>query len=158
MTRRPPLTALLYGLLLAAMVVAQIASFDAFEDALRGYDVLGDVRVAAVALLGVQAFAAVGLLFGQAAPRLRRAAGVAGIAVALTWAALAVQAFVRGLELDNCGCFGAYLAQPLRWWVLLEDAYMVVLAVLAARSVGVPLPSFRPRGAVRAVPPVKEAP
>ena len=55
------------------------------------------------------------------------APGVA-VAVAVGWTILGTQAFVRGLAVDNCGCFGVHLAQPLRWWVLLEDAEFVALA------------------------------
>jgi hypothetical protein len=41
-------------------------------------------------------------------------------AVAVTWTLLGTQAFVSGLPIDNCGCFGVHLGQPLRWSVLLE--------------------------------------
>jgi hypothetical protein len=151
MSRRPPIAALLYGLLLAAMAGTQLASFEAFRDALRGYD-LSLSGAAAVAVVSVEAFAAAGLLASAALPRrAARAGGVMGLVVAAFWSVLAAQAFARGLDLDNCGCFGAHLAQPLRWWVLLEDAYLLVLAVLAARSVGVsfPSPSIRLRRPIR---------
>lgn len=46
---------------------------------------------------------------------------------------LGIQAFARGLALDNCGCFGVYAAQPLRWWVLVEDVEVVALAVWVVR-------------------------
>ena len=29
---------------------------------------------------------------------------------------------VRGLDLPNCGCYGVFFAQPLRWYSPLEDA------------------------------------
>lgn len=59
----------------------------------------------------------------------------------LKWAALAVivlhlfylfgvsQALLRGLELDNCGCFGVYWARPLRWYTPLEDLVLLTLSV-----------------------------
>jgi methylamine utilization protein MauE len=50
------------------------------------------------------------------------------------WSALAAQAFGRGLALDNCGCFGVYLAQPLRWWVLLQDAALLGYSALLLRA------------------------
>ncbi|MBA2536909.1 MAG: hypothetical protein H0V20_05675 [Actinobacteria bacterium] len=100
------------------------------------------LRDLAGGLVGAEIVAAVGLLASASVPRpIARAAGLSGLLVAVMWTALAAQAFARGLELDNCGCFGAYLAQPLRWWVLIEDAYMLVLAWYAAAATGSPFPT-----------------
>ena len=83
---------------------------------------------------------AVGLLLsGRLPPLAARAAGLTGVLVAVVWATLAAQAFARGLVVENCGCFAAYFTQELRWWVLLEDGYMLLLALLAASSLGVGL-------------------
>lgn len=142
MTRRPAFAPLLLGLLLGGMAAGQLVSFAAFRRALEEYGIFGDVGRVAVSAVIVELAASLGLLASASAPEsVRRAAGVAGLAVAAFWSILAAQAFVRRLEIDNCGCFGAYLAQPLRWWVLLEDVYMLVLAWYAATSVGLPLPA-----------------
>jgi hypothetical protein len=145
MTHRPRLAALLYGLLLAGMAAGQLASLDAFERALDDYRLVGDPGWA-VAVLILEVAGALGLLASASlTPPLARAAGIAGLAVAALWSILAAQAFARGLQLDNCGCFGAYLAQPLRWWVLPEDAYMLVLAWYAAAAAGLPIPTLELR-------------
>jgi hypothetical protein len=135
---RPPLAALAYGLLLAAMAVGQLASLGAFERALESYGVFGRlVLTVTLTLPALELLAVAGLLAASKAdPRLVRVAAVLGALIAALWAALAGQAFARGLVVENCGCFGAYFAQELRWWVLLEDVYFVALALLAARSVG----------------------
>jgi Methylamine utilisation protein MauE len=129
---------LLYGLLLAAMAAGQLASLEAFGAALVSYELIGSfVPAAKVGLPALELVVAVALLLSRRLPPLAsKAAGVAGVLVALVWTTLAAQAFARGLMVANCGCFGAHLAQSLRWWVLLEDAYMVALAFLAARSLG----------------------
>ena len=31
----------------------------------------------------------------------------------------------RGLGLENCGCFGVFLARPLEWYTPLEDAVLI---------------------------------
>jgi hypothetical protein len=62
------------------------------------------------------------------------------VAVAVVWSLLAAQAFARGLAVGNCGCFGVRLGQPLRWWVLVEDAEFVALAVWVRRQVTQRLP------------------
>jgi len=54
--------------------------------------------------------------------------------VSVVWAALGVQAFVRGLTVDNCGCFGLYLGQRLGWFVMAEDALLLVYAVVLLRA------------------------
>jgi hypothetical protein len=55
-------------------------------------------------------------------------------AVSVVWAVLAVQAFVRGVSVANCGCFGVYLRQRLSGWVLAQDALLLVYAVVLIRS------------------------
>lgn len=141
MIRRPPVAPLAFGLLLVAMSGGQLTSFGAFVRALEGYAVVTGVRPLAAAVVTAELVAAAGLLASASMPPgVGRTGGLVGLAVAAFWAALAGQAFARGLELRNCGCFGAYLAQPLRWWVLLEDAYLLVLAWYAAAGAGLPLP------------------
>lgn len=110
--------------LLAAMAVGQASDIDGFETALAGYravpgDVLGQLARLVVA---VEALAAVALV------RRWRAGEALALSVAGLWTAAGVEAFARGLTLRNCGCFGTQLQQPLRWWVLVEDAEFVALA------------------------------
>jgi hypothetical protein len=123
------------------MAAGQLASLDAFGEALASYDMLGRlVPVAQFGLPALEALAGLGLLLStRIPPRAARAAALGGLLVAFVWSTLAAQAFARGLVVENCGCFGAYLSQSLRWWVLLEDAYQLLLALLAAWSLGVGL-------------------
>jgi hypothetical protein len=151
--RRPPLAALLYGLLLAGMAVGQLASLDEFGEALESYEFFGPLVPAAQ--FGpplIEVLVAVGLLLsGKLPPHAVRASGFVGVLVALVWSTLAVQAFARGLKVENCGCFGTFLRQELRWWVLLEDAYMLLLALLAASSLGVGLQPASWRSSLRSL-------
>lgn len=117
----------LAGLLLA-MAAGQLSNPGGFVDIVASYDLGGTAvaRVGAAALITGELIAAVGLVSRDTSRR-HRATSVA-LAVALTWSLLAAQAFARGLTLDNCGCFGVHLAQPLRWWILVEDLEFVALA------------------------------
>ncbi|WP_234388631.1 hypothetical protein [Streptomyces sp. AS58] len=57
-----------------------------------------------------------------------------------------MQAYARGLAVDNCGCFGLYLTQRLSWFVLLQDAATLLYAGLlfrSARRAPVPSPAGR---------------
>lgn len=126
------------------MGAGQLADLSGFVEILGSYR-LGSSETAVVltlALLAGELVTGIGLVRRQPSSRV----AVFGVAVAVTWTALGVQAFARGLALESCGCFGTYFAQPLRWWVLLEDAEFVVLAVLAWQ------------GTERTRPPVARAP
>jgi hypothetical protein len=118
--------------LLGLMALGQLLSWQDFTSIVGTYG-QGDAITAVLAplLTGLEIFAAIGLL--QPRMQVRRWAAYAALTVTLLWALLAVQAFARGLTLDNCGCFGRFLGQPLRWWILLEDAAFVALAVYVWR-------------------------
>ncbi|WP_217247215.1 MauE/DoxX family redox-associated membrane protein [Streptomyces sp. AC602_WCS936] len=122
------------GAVLAAMALGQLASFDAMPALLTAYGLTSGAAstALAVALIGAETVTAVWFL---ARPRSRAATPV-GLytGVAVVWAVLAAQAFARGLVLDNCGCFGTYATQPLRWYVLVEDALMLLYAWLLWRG------------------------
>lgn len=119
---------IILGSVLAAMALGQLASFDAMPAILTAYGLTSGAAstALAVALIGAETATAVWFL---ARPRSRAATPV-GLytGVAVVWAVLATQAFARGLVLDNCGCFGTYAIQPLRWYVLVEDALMLLYA------------------------------
>jgi uncharacterized membrane protein YphA (DoxX/SURF4 family) len=67
---------------------------------------------------------------------------LAAIAVNLGYAVLLSLTLARGLDLKNCGCFGVFLARPLRWFSPLEDLAFAGLAWLLYRRVSsLPWPS-----------------
>ena len=47
--------------------------------------------------------------------------------VYMTWLGLA---FTRGLNIQNCGCFGVFFPRPLTMQTLLEDSVLLALAVV----------------------------
>lgn len=71
--------------------------------------------------LGLAAWLICGWRLGSAALTL--------IALHVMYFVWTVGALARGLELPNCGCFGVYFAQPLRWYTPLEDVALLGLAV-----------------------------
>lgn len=114
------------SVLLVAMALGQLVSFGDFVDALKTYEFGPDTLVPGVAAIavGAEAVAGVGLWRRSAGAGV----GVLALVVTIGWSVLAVQAFARGLVVPNCGCFGRFLSQELRWWVLIEDAEFVLLA------------------------------
>lgn len=115
------------ALLLAAMAIGQLFSFSVFVDILADYQVAFiSSLVLAVLILGLEIIGAVGLLTPRKS--FSEAGKFAALLVAVLWTVLALQALLRGIDIANCGRFGAYLGQPLTWWVMLQDAIFVALA------------------------------
>lgn len=137
------------GVILGAMALGQAVSWDAFTDAVASYDVAGGAATAVV-LFTLEVVTSLGLLTNRS--RLRLPVAALGVVVTGPWTLLAVQAFARGLVIPNCGCFGAYLTQELRWWVLLEDAAFVGLAALHLHNVRASMMTLSPLRARRASP------
>lgn len=124
MTRRPTARAAL-AVLLVEMAAGQVSDVSGFARILGTYQVLpGRLLVPSALALSV-AEASAGVLLLRRHP----AGGRLAVFAAAAWSALALAAFARRLPLDNCGCFGVHLGQPLRWWVLLEDAGFLALAL-----------------------------
>lgn len=112
------------AVLLLVMAAGQLLDPAGFFDILETYDAGPD---ALAPMLGAILIA--GEVVGGVALLTRLEVGPpVALAVALLWTVLGVQAFARGLVVPNCGCFGIYLGQPLRWWVLVQDAEFVALA------------------------------
>jgi hypothetical protein len=136
--RQRSLARVVLALLLLAMAAGQLTDFPGFVDVLRDYDI-GAASAAWIAAIGLVAGEATGgVLLLSGSTSVRRSGAVVALAVAIAWSALALTAFARGIAIDNCGCFGVYLAQPLRWWVLLEDAEFIALGawvLIAERTV-----------------------
>lgn len=138
---------LVLGGLLVAMAAGQASGLDRFPAALVDYRVLppGSEQVVARVVVAAEAAAGVLLLAGWA----RRVGAVLAVVVASGWAVLALGAFTRNVRLGNCGCFGVHLAQPLRWWVLVEDAEFVLLGLWVAHRAFAARPPGSVRGAQR---------
>lgn len=117
--------------LMGSMAILQLVSYGDFVDILRTYDAVPSAlhQPLAVALIAAEAITAATLLKADT----RRTGALIGLTTAIVWSILGTQAFVRDLDLSNCGCFGRFFSQPLRWWVLLQDVYFVALPLLVLR-------------------------
>lgn len=141
---------LIVGVVLLAMAAGQFSNLGGFADALDGYRLVPEPVLSTVATLTATAEA----VAGAALLRSRRWGANLAVVVAVAWSVLAAQAFVRGVPVENCGCFGVHLGQPLRWWVLAQDASFVASAVLARRGTRAPAggAARRPAGELVAAP------
>ncbi|WP_073224323.1 MauE/DoxX family redox-associated membrane protein [Streptomyces sp. NBRC 110465] len=122
------------GTVYTAMAIGQFASFEHMPRILSAYGLsaAGAATALAAALIAGELVCGVWFL---ARPRSKALAPVwVYTGVSVVWTVLAVQAYARGLVVDNCGCFGIYLTQRLSWFVLLQDAATLLYAGLLVRS------------------------
>ncbi len=122
------------GLVLLATGAGKLLDVGGFADVLRSYQVLpeGLVGPLSVGVPVAEILVAAWLFsgFGLAA------ASLASAALHLVYAAWSASGLARGLALENCGCFGVFLARPLTWKTVAEDLVMVALSLWLFRLAG----------------------
>lgn len=122
------------GTVYTAMAIGQLASFGHMTGILATYGLVDGVAATALAVALIAGELLAGVWF-LARPRSKALAPVwVYTGVSVVWTVLAVQAYARGLAVDNCGCFGIYLTQRLSWFVLLQDALTLLYAGILIRS------------------------
>lgn len=55
---------------------------------------------------------------------------LATLCLHIAYTALAVTTLLRRIPIENCGCFGAFLARPLRWSSVAEDVTLTAVSAL----------------------------
>lgn len=114
----------LLGALILATGIGKALDVGGFAGVLADYRLgLDDDALSILALMVCALEIGLGawLLSGR---RLRRAAATA-MALNAAYCVLMTTALLRGLQFDNCGCFGVYFPSPLRWYSPLEDLALV---------------------------------
>jgi hypothetical protein len=122
------------GALYVAMAAGQLASWPAMPGILGAYDAVPPAGLAwlAAVLIGAELLGGGWLLARPRSPALAPVWVFA--AVASAWTVLGVQAYLRGLAVDNCGCFGSYLSQRLTWFTLAQDGLLLIYAGVLLRA------------------------
>lgn len=123
---------LVLALLLAATAVGKLLDVPGFVAVLRTYEALHETLLwpTAIGVIAVEVVVAALLVL-----RVRPAATALCCALLhVAYAAWAVIALLRGLQLANCGCFGVFLARPLTWSTPIEDGVVVVVSLLLWRA------------------------
>ncbi|HNP35959.1 MAG TPA: MauE/DoxX family redox-associated membrane protein [Woeseiaceae bacterium] len=119
--------AFVFGLALLHKLLAPLA----FAATLRNYRLLPAVLAtpAAYLLIGLELLAVTGLLLG-----VHGAALLAGVLLAVYTVAIAIN-YARGLRDIDCGCSGPAMSQPLDGWLIVRNAGLIIVALLAAMPV-----------------------
>lgn len=118
---------LLLGVVVLAAGAGKALDVPGFLDVIRTYEIpwmANPVLAWAVVIfeLGLGAW----LLAGR---RLEIAAALS-VAMHAGYFVLLSSALLRGLDLNNCGCFGVFLARPLRWYSPIEDLVLIGISLL----------------------------
>ena len=118
---------LFLGLVLLATAVGKLADVRGFAGVLRAYEAFPEASL--VALAAAIPIAELALALWLFSGRGLEGAALAALVLHVVYAAWAALSLARGLRLENCGCFGVFLARPLGWRTVAED---LVLAAASA--------------------------
>lgn len=129
--RTTTLLRLLIGLVLFATAAGKLLDVRGFAGVLRTYEAIPEWVLLPIAV-GVPV-AELALALWLFSGRRLAGAALAALGMHLAYAAWATASLLRGLELENCGCFGVFFARPLGWRTVVED---LVTAGLSAWLLG----------------------
>lgn len=120
------------GVVCLASALGKSLDLSGFVEVLATYRLFPDQGLWPIALFitGFEWVLSVWLLAGW---RIQTGAFLAMILYALYAAGLVVTLF-RGIDLPNCGCYGVFFPQPLRWYSPLEDLVLVGMCYALWRS------------------------
>ena len=123
------------GALLLASGIGKALDEAGYVAVLRHYELaLPEALVWALAL-GVTAIEVVLGACILAGWKLRLAAQAAAL-LNFVYFVVLTASLARGLQLDNCGCFGVFWARPLRWFSPVEDLALVAASLALAWLAG----------------------
>lgn len=122
---------LFIGGVIFASALGKSLDLTGFMEVLKTYQIFPDLTLwpLALAVTGFEFVLGAWLLSGW---RLRAGALVA-LGLNAGYAVWRTISLLRGLELSNCGCFGVFFPQPLRWYSPLEDLVLVGMCYALSR-------------------------
>lgn len=129
-----------FAALLIVSALGKLLDNRGFAEVLRTYEILPESITLVAALVVSLAELALGLALVVGVHLVQAAFLTLFFHLGyIAWLALA---YLRGLDIPNCGCFGVFLARPLTGWTFVEDGFLVLTALLFVRGVaGVAVPA-----------------
>jgi uncharacterized membrane protein YphA (DoxX/SURF4 family) len=117
-----------FALLFLTTALGKLLDNRGFAEVLRTYQLFPDKGLLAFAL----SISLVELLLGVILllNRKIKICSLSVLGINCGYLLLAVVTNLRGLKLENCGCFGVFLARPMTWETVVEDAVIVFLSVV----------------------------
>jgi hypothetical protein len=115
------------GLTLVATSAGKALDISGFHDVLKTYEIfpVWMLWLLAVAMPVLEAGIAWAMLTGK-----RLSWGILGsLLLHSSFTVLLTVELARGVHLENCGCFGVFLARPLVWYTPLEDVALLAITL-----------------------------
>jgi hypothetical protein len=113
-----------------AAALGKVLDLGGFADVLAEYRLFPAATLMPLAVAVTLAEAAVAL--GLVLRRIRHLAALASGAMALGYGVTLTVTLLRGIRLENCGCFGVFLARPLTPLTPFEDLLLLGLSLVLA--------------------------
>jgi len=110
------------------MSIGQLLSFATFVEIINQYNLFTPIPLALLLIL-LQLVAIPSLLQIPLSPAMATVSRYSIVLIPLLWSFIAFQAILRGITIDNCGCFGAYFSQPLNWSVIVQDTVFIAWGI-----------------------------
>ncbi len=133
MSRRAIVRTLRFGIGLVLLVTSagKLADVRGFATVLETYRSFPEAALQplAVGISAAELSLAIWLLSG----RHLWGAAAASAAMHIAYAAFSAATLGRGIEIDNCGCFGVFSARPLTAVTVVEDLVMAALSLALLR-------------------------
>ena len=125
----------LLGVILLATSIGKLLDVPGFVQVIGTYQALPEVVVplVAVCIVLLELKLSEGFLFYQAKSLGLQRVALASAFLHLLFSVLAIVTLLRGIELQNCGCFGVFLARPLSWQTPVEDFVLVAISLFVFR-------------------------
>ena len=118
---------LFFVLLLGASAVTKLLDMPGFYAIVRNYRAVPEAFIL-FAAWGLT-LAELALAFWLVRGRFLREAALAVCAIHVFYFLWLLITLLRGLRLENCGCFGVYFARPLTWFTPAEDVLLLGMAI-----------------------------
>jgi hypothetical protein len=116
-----------FGLLLVTTAIGKLLDNRGFAAVIQTYQV--GIPEGVLLPLGLAiSFSELGLALMIYEGRFMVRAAQLAIVMHAGYAGMAVLTNLRGIRLENCGCFGVFLARPMTWGTVVEDVILTLLA------------------------------
>lgn len=116
------------GLILLITAIGKLLDIQGFARVIESYKIFKGWITAPMGLLMslTELGIAIWLFNGQKLP-LAALASIVLHVIFIIWLFIAM---ARKLKIENCGCFGVFLARPLNWVTIAEDAFMLTISIV----------------------------
>lgn len=121
------ITRLFLGLNLLATAIGKLLDIQGFAEVIESFQIFSGPIIAplGLALSLVELGLAIWLLSGKNL----KLGGLASTILHVFFVIWLLIAMARGLDIQNCGCYGVFLAKPLTVKTIFQDSFMIIVSL-----------------------------